>query len=405
MKKVLLSVALLAGAFTLSFAQQKNVKEAKRIANSNNPDFAQAEQLINESLINDETKADPEAWDVAGLIQKRFIEEEQKKQYLKQAYDTIAVYKSVAKLVDYYAKCDELAQVPNAKGKVKNKFRKSNAATIMQLRPELINGGVYYFNHNQDKEALNYFMKYLESAQMDLFEGKDLVSEDANFKTIAYYATLAAMRIEDYATIEKTAPLAVDTTKEGMQSLEILSYAFKNLEKDAEFLATLKEGMEKFPEHMYFFGSLVDFYVNHEQLDEALALATDMVAKNPDNSYYVYVEGFINHHKKDYDAAATSFKKAIAIDPENAEAYSNLGLVYTIKAQGILDSIPVDMDINDSEYVSKTNEAKELYKEALPFYEKARQLKPDNKDLWLQGLYLIYYKLGMEEIEEIEALM
>ena len=33
MKKVLLSVALLAGAFTFSFAQQKSVKEAKRIAN------------------------------------------------------------------------------------------------------------------------------------------------------------------------------------------------------------------------------------------------------------------------------------------------------------------------------------------------------------------------------------
>lgn len=405
MKKVLLTVALLAGAFTLSFAQQKNVKEAKRIANSNNPDFAQAERLINESLINEETKNDPEAWDIAGLIQKRFVEEEQKKQYLKQAYDTVGVYSSVAKLVDYYAKCDELAQVPNAKGKVKNKFRKSNAATIMQFRPELINGGVYYFNHNQDKEALNYFLKYIESANMDIFEGTDLVSEDANFKVIAYYATLAAMRTEDYATIEKVAPLAVDTTKEGMQSLEILTYAYKNLEKDAEFLATLKEGMDKFPEHMYFFGSLVDYYVNHDQLDEALALATDMVAKNPDNSYYVYVEGFINHHKKDYDAAAVSFRKAISIDPENAEAYSNLGLVYTIKAQAILDSIPVDMDINDSEYVTKTNQAVELYKEALPFYEKARELKPDNKDLWLQGLYLIYYKLGMEEIEEIEALM
>ena len=54
MKKVLLSVALLAGAFTFSFAQQKSVKEAKRIANGVNPDFAQAEQLINEALVNDE---------------------------------------------------------------------------------------------------------------------------------------------------------------------------------------------------------------------------------------------------------------------------------------------------------------------------------------------------------------
>ena len=45
MKKVLFSVALaLVAGF--SFAQVKNVKEAKSIANEMNPDFAKAEQLI-----------------------------------------------------------------------------------------------------------------------------------------------------------------------------------------------------------------------------------------------------------------------------------------------------------------------------------------------------------------------
>ena len=139
MKKLVLSVALLAGAFSFSFAQQKAVKEAKRLANGVNPDFAQAEQLINEALENDETKNDAATWDVAGLIQQRFIEEEQKKQYLNQEYDTLGVYNSISKLVEYYSKCDELAQIPNEKGKVKNKFRKSNSKTIAGLRPELIN--------------------------------------------------------------------------------------------------------------------------------------------------------------------------------------------------------------------------------------------------------------------------
>lgn len=405
MKKVLLSVALLAGAFTFSFAQQKSVKEAKRIANGVNPDFAQAEQLINEALVNDETKDDPATWDVAGFIQQRRVEEEQKKQYLKQAFDTVGVYNSVSKLVEYYAKCDELAEIPNEKGKIKNKFRKNNSKIVLQFRPELINGGVYFFNVNKDKEAFDFFAKYLTSATLPMFEGADLKTTDENFKVIAYYATLAAMRLEDYPEIEKFAPLAVDTTKEGMQALEILSYSYKAQEKEAEFLASLKDGMAQFPEHLYFFGNLVDYYVNHEQFDDALALAKDMVAKYPENSYYVYVQGFINHHMKNYDEAAACFAKAIELDPSNAEAHSNLGLVYTIQAQAILDAVPVDLDINDPEYKAATEKAIDIYKKALPNYEKARELKPEEQSLWLQGLYLVYYKLGMEEIEEIEALL
>ena len=405
MKRVLLSVALIAGGLTLSFAQQKNVKEAKRIANGTNPSFSQAEQLINEALTNPETMNDPETWDIAGLVQKRFIEEEQKKQYLKQAYDTVAVYQSIAKLVDFYAKCDELAQIPNEKGKVKNKFRKSNSAAVALFRPELINGGVYYFNVGKDKDAFEYFSKYVTSAQLPLFDGQDMIASDPNFKTIAYYATLAAMRLQDYNSIVKMAPLAIDTTEEGTQSLKMLADAYKNLSQDEDFLATLKSGIEKLPEDPYFFGNIVDYYVQKENLPAALELAKEMVVKYPANGYYAYVKGFIHHHMKDYDAAAESFKKAIEIDPDNAEAYSNLGLVYTIKAQEILDSIPVDLDINDAEYTTKVDAVKKLYNEALPFYEKARELKPDNKDLWLQGLYLIYYKLDMEQIDEIEALL
>ncbi len=36
---------------------------------------------------------------------------------------------------------------------------------------------------------------------------------------------------------------------------------------------------------------------------------------------------------KEYDNAIEYYKKAIAADPEYAEAYSNVGLVYLMKAQ------------------------------------------------------------------------
>jgi len=78
MKRVLFSMVLLM-AVSLSFAQMKNVKEAKSIASDVKPNFNQAEKLINEAIKNPETKDLPDTWDVAGFIQKRFIEEERDK--------------------------------------------------------------------------------------------------------------------------------------------------------------------------------------------------------------------------------------------------------------------------------------------------------------------------------------
>lgn len=53
----------------------------------------------------------------------------------------------------FYFKCDELAQIPNEKGKIKNKYRKSNSATILAERGNLINGGIQFFNLASQKEG------------------------------------------------------------------------------------------------------------------------------------------------------------------------------------------------------------------------------------------------------------
>ena len=137
--------------------KEKNVKEAKSIAGEVKPDFAKAEQLINEALTNPETKDNAATWDVAGYIQKRINEKEMENAYLRKPYDTLKVYNSVLNMYNYYVKCDELAQIPNEKGKIKNKYRSANSKTILAERPNLINGGIQYFNLNKNEDAIKIF--------------------------------------------------------------------------------------------------------------------------------------------------------------------------------------------------------------------------------------------------------
>ena len=403
MKKVVLSVVMLL-VTGFAFAQEKAVKEAKKIAGAVNPDFAQAEQLINGALTNPETKDQAETWNVAGFIQKRRSEKEMESAYLRKPYDTLQVYKSALDMCKYYLKCDELAQIPNEKGKIKNKYRKTNAATIKGERGNLINGGIQFFNENKNKEALEYFGMYVSLPSQPMFAEDEELKADTLLPQIAYYASLAAMKMEDYASVLKYAPVAQDDKEVGKYAMEFVSTALKAEGDTAKWIVSLQEGVQKYPEHPFFFGNLIDYYSNSKKFDEAMAFADEMIAKDPSNPFNTYVKGYLYHNMEDYDKALEFYKKTIELSPDYAEAYSNIGLIYCLKAQDY--SAKATSDVNDPKYAEDMAKLKTFYEEAKPYYEKARQLKPDQRELWLNGLYRVYYNLQMgPEYEEIEKLM
>lgn len=403
MKRVLFSMVLLM-AVSFAFAQEKNVKEAKSIAGEVKPDFAKAEQLINETLTNPETKDNAATWDVAGYIQKRINEKEMENAYLRKPYDTLKVYNSVLNMYNYYVKCDELAQIPNEKGKIKNKYRSANSKTILAERPNLINGGIQYFNLNKNEDALKYFAAYVDAATLPMMEKENLLEKDTILPQVAYYATLAADRVGDKDAVMKYAQYALKDKENGQFAMQLLTDAYKAKGDTAKWVEKLQEGIVKFPENQYFFANLVDYYSSSNQNDKAMQFADDMLAKDPNNKLYLYVKAYLYHNMKDYEKAIEFYKKTLDIDPAYAEACSNLGLVYLLQAQEYADKAPAD--INDPNYATAQAEIKKFYEAAKPYYEKARELKPDQKDLWLQGLYRVYYNLNMgPEFEEIEKMM
>ena len=402
MKRVLFSMVLLM-VVSFSFAQVKNVKEAKSIAEEAKPDFAKAQQLINEALVNPETKDDANTWNTAGLVQKKINEKENEKAYLRQPYDTAQAFNSLYSMFEYFLKCDELEQVPNEKGKIKFKFRKGNASTMLMERPNLINGGIYFFNLDDNKDAFKFFAMYIDAAKSPMLEKEDLMNKDTLLTQIAYYATLAASKDENYQAVLKYAPIAAKDKDNGKYGMEFLAGAYKALNDTANWISTLKEGIQMYPDYSFFFGHLVDYYSNTGKFDEAMVFADDMIAKDPNNPFFLYVKGYLYQNMKDYDNAIKYYKKTVEADPSYAEAYSNLGLFYC--TQGLEYTDKVTTDFNDPNYAAEQAKIKKFYEEARPYYEKARALKPDQRDLWLNGLYTIYYKLNLPEFDEIEKLM
>ncbi|MDR0973629.1 MAG: tetratricopeptide repeat protein [Prevotellaceae bacterium] len=403
MKRVFFVMSLILMA-TLSYGQSKVVKQAKSAANSGK--FAEARTLIKEALANPETKNDPEAWDVAGYIEMKAIAKENERQFLRQPFDTLAMFNSVLAEYDYYITCDSLAQLPDEKGRIRNKYRKNNAQTLLVERGNLISGGIHYYNKGEhEKEALKFFTLYLDTPNEPIFTDHPQLKADTLMPQVAYFAALTAMRLEDYPVVVKYGPIAYSDPANAEQVYQFVCTAYKEMGDTVTWLNELQAGMEKYPTNQFFFGNIVDYYNSANKPAEAMAFADNMLAKNPNDPFGLYVKAYLLHNAKQWDEALEYYQKVIAADPTYVEAYSNMGLIYCLQAEAISQNTAAT-DTQSAAFQAEEAKAKALYEKALPCFEKARELKPDNRDLWMQGLYRVYYILGMgDKFAEIEKLM
>ena len=405
--KILSICLLLALPMCYAYSQTDVLKQAK--ATLKNGDVKELQKLVDKMTVHPDTKDLADTWYVAGRVQQRRSEQEMEKAYLRKPYDTLTIYNSALNMSQYFLRCDSLAQLKTKPGKI-NKYRKENQRAILADKGNLLNGGIYYYNHATEGDttklarARDFFKTYIDLTVSDMFAADNLLPRDSVFSQIAYYASLAAIRIGDNATVLKYAPYAEDDDKVGQYAMEFMAQAHQHYGNTSAWIETLKRGIEKHPDDDYYFANLIDYYGSNNNYDEALEFANGMLAKAPDNYYYLFVKGFLYHSMKRYNDALVFYKRSIEENPYYAEAYSNVGLVYSLMAQDF--SVEAVTDIKDPRYSVDKAKLRSFYEKALPYYEKARELRPNDRTLWLTGLHRVYYNLSMgEQFNEMEALM
>ena len=404
MKKVLFTVALMFGAFVAS-AQVSVVKEAKSLMKK---DPAGAAKLIEGALTNPETANDPNTWQMAGDIQKAIYDEENMKLYLPGgSADMPKMYNAMLKMFEYYLKCDEVEQAGVANGTVKKaKLRKKNAETLLKVRPNLANGGVEAFNVNNYEEAQKFFGLFVDVVENPMFADQAATLKADTLNSLyANYATMAAGLREpkDVASVIKYGNVGKESASEGWRALMFMAEVYGDKEKgdSIKWLETIKEGAKRFPDQDFFVGNIMDYYLQKGMVDEGLAQIDELIAAN-EKPYFLYVKGVLLYEKKDYAGANAALDKVIAAGGElAAEAYAKKGDIYFFPAQKIVEENSA-LNIDDPKYNSNEAKIKEAYEQAKPFYEKAKELEPDNKQIWGQMLLRIYWTLNKAEYEALE---
>ena len=406
MKKVLFTVALLAGAFAAS-AQVSVVKEAKAMKK----DPAAAAKVLEAALTNPETANDPNTWQLAGDLQKAIYDEENMKMYLPGGQaDMPKMYNAMLKMFDYYLKCDEVELAGVANGTIKKaKLRKKNQETLLKVRPNLANGGVEAFNVNNYEEAQKYFGLFVDVVENPMFADQAAVLKADTLNSLyANYATMAAglRDPKDVASVIKYGTIGKENPSEGWRALMFMAEVYGDKEQgdSIKWLETIKDGAQRFPEQDFFVGNIMDYYLQRGMVDEGLAQIDQLIAAN-EKPYFLYVKGVLLYEKKDYAGAQAALDKVIAAGGDlAAEAYAKKGDCYFFPAQKIVEENSA-LSIDDPKYNANEAKIKEAYEQAKPFYEKAKELEPDNQQIWGQMLLRIYWTLNKAEYEALEKEM
>ena len=421
MRKILFLTMIAVFSAGSIFAQKSAIRDAKRSLGRD--DFNEARTLIKQAGEHDETSTDPETWKIMGDIGNKAFDNERTKAMLGQGTNDKAMYDGLMESYLPYLKADSLAELPDNKGRIRNKVRKDIASILKANHPFYINGGVFYNEQNDYSKAADFFEMYWNIPTLPMFEEeKDAFLIDSTFQTIKYYAIITTIQAQQHERalkmLERAAnePFFENSAYTESDIYELMASEYINIGDSAKYLETLHLGADKFPESKYFIPNLVNVFIRDGDTDKALAYLDQAILNDPSNSCDLNsVKGALLAEGGDYPAAEAEYNKALAQDPNCERALEAIAVNYILQAQNLKDET---MNLSDrQQQLQNDKKTVEFYQKSLPPLEKYRTILNEREasDSEVQSALLklrnVYYNLSnmgvdkSKELEEIESVL
>ncbi|CAM1333739.1 tetratricopeptide repeat protein [Tenacibaculum aestuariivivum] len=307
----------------------------------------------------------------------------------------------------------------------KNKYTEEAKPILGNIIQEVSNKAVDLYNNKKDYKnaADNFYLTYMLSPKDTSFAYNAAISAtQANDydAAINYYKELRKVgytgveisylatskltgKVEDLGS-KQNRDLLVKTKQytnpENKSSEPKTAIIVKNIAlllkeqgKTDEAIEALAEARKENPEDLNLLLNEAELYVELKKMDKFGDLMKEAVALDPENPTLYYNLGVVNFNQGRVDDAKKYYKKAIELKPDYGDAYMNLAVVVLNKDKTIVDEMNKNLN-NFKKYDELALQQKEVYKEALPFLEKADSLNRSTDTV--KTLMNLYEVLEME---------
>lgn len=334
----------------------------------------------------------------AALLDESLNGVENDKAYLKRTYDTTKFFNKLRDMYEHLRQCDSVDVLPDASGRIRTRFHKKTHSQRLEHRRNILGGGRFYLAKKNYSAAYPFFDFYCTY--------RDEEKSDTLYQTATLWATLSAFLTDNYQGTIKYADAAISfsdsATAAILQEYKVRAYA--SLGRDSLWVASLKEGTEKYPEHDYFFVQLADWYQGQRAFKDERLLADRLIAKTGGKAihYYAKSKSFLSEDR--YEDCIAYADSTIALESDFVDAYYNKGIAYLNMAVVAQESSC--KDVKNPQYIADKQRTQSLYREARPCMEMVRRLEPERHERWAPPLYRIYLNLNLgDEFNEIDRLL
>lgn len=399
MKRILLG-ALAAAAVLGASAQPDVVKSAER-ALKENKDASEVIAIITPAFTDPVTAEMAQTWYIPG---KASYAEFDRMLGLKQ-FNRLpegGEAKMGKLLIDgygYLLKAMPLDSLPDAKGKVKPKYSKDIIGIISGHFNDYVDAGANLYNSHDYAAAYDAWDIFTTLPTDPRFAGKLTEYPDSVYGEIAFNQGIAAWQTED---LDKALNAFYKAKNFGYRKKNLYDYAISiasTLSRNDTVMALSEEAMGLYGnESDLYLRQIVNHYLQARDFDRAFSTLGQAIQQDPNNAAYYVIEGVLYENKEEQDAAINSYKKAIQLDANNADALFNYGRQLCDKAYKAADNAPA----TEAEYVPYAAEnITPYFVEASEVLERAFQAASENPDSMITGDILnylenVYYNLHDE---------
>ncbi|HEX7493533.1 MAG TPA: tetratricopeptide repeat protein [Bacteroidales bacterium] len=371
MKKILLLIAAVSISFGI-MAQKSKVTSAQSFIDQGMLD--KAKDAIDEALTNEKTMTWFNTFFVKGdLCQASFKSDNPKfKAFytdpLEEAYTA-------------YQKALEL----DPKGTVKKKLITGMVYNTLAIN--LYNQGSTRFEAKDYEGALKSF-----ETQIKITEGENYAGA---IDTGMYYnAGLAAVNSKKYAEAIKYFEKCAEMKYQGVTPYFQISEAYLGMGDTVKAESVLTGLNSKFPNDKNVTLQLIDLYIKSNKNEDAQKYIKLAKESDPNNYSLYFAAGIIYLNGSKYDEAITELTKSIELKGDLFDTQYGLGAAYINKAFEM--SKKANDIIDPKKYADAVDELNAVYAKALPYMEKANELKPN--DIYAMGsLQELYYRLKAKD--------
>ncbi len=176
------------------------------------------------------------------------------------------------------------------------------------------------------------------------------------------------------------------------------AFKLKRTKEDStQALNTLKKAAKTYADSSGIADIIKDicqYYLQSGNTIEADKYLKTAIEKDPTNPDLYFAKGNVLEKNGNIKEAVATYQKALEISPKYFNAYYNLGVIYFNKAAKILEEAGNIPPNQVKKYNAALKDAKGEFKTALPFMEKAHEIKPKDMST-MKSLSSIYLKLQM----------